>query len=163
MKQKVVGCLNMKGVSSKVLRQITNKLTEQNLSFRFFNQAAKDRFAGVRRDIVLPLAAGGEHRWVVADPNILVPMSIRASAQMEELFARSLRLHPCSEDRPWSLVVVWDEFTPGNMLKPLNERKTMVANFSFLELEGEATRHGGRWLWLAPRWSRRCRVDGAGC
>ena len=78
-------------------------------------------------------------------------MSIRASTHMEELFAKSLRLHPCSEDRPWSLVVVWDEFTPGNMLKPLNERKTMAVYFSFLELEGVATRHGGRWLWLAPR------------
>ena len=54
---------------------------------------------------------------------------------MEELFAKSLRQYPCSEDRPWRLVVVWDEFTPGNMLKPPNERKTMVANFSFLELD----------------------------
>ena len=142
MKQKVVGCLNMKGVSSKLLRQITNKLTEQNLSRWFFEHATKDRFAEVRRDIVLPLAAGGEHRWAVADPNLLVALSLRTSTHMEELFARSLRLHPCSEDRPWSLVVVWDEFTPGNVLKPLNERKTMVANFSFLELEG-----GGDMAW----------------
>ena len=136
MKQKVVGCLNMMGVSTKLLRQIANKLTEQNLSRRFFEHATKDRFAEVRRDIVLPLAAGGEQRWAVADPNLLVALSLRTSTHMEELFARSLRLHPCSEDRPWSLVVVWDEFTPGNMLKPLNERKTMAVYFSFLELEG---------------------------
>ena len=59
MKQKVVGCLNMRGVSTKLLQEITGKLTEQNLSRRFLKQATKDRFAEVRRDIVLPLAAGG--------------------------------------------------------------------------------------------------------
>ena len=89
----------------------------------------------VKRIIVLPLIAGGERRWKVADPCLLVCMSVRSSTEMQKVFANSLRYHPCSEDRPWSLVVTWDEFTPGNMLKPHNARKTMVANFSFLELE----------------------------
>ena len=34
--------------------------------------------------------------------------------------------------------MVWDEFTPGTMMKPHNERKTMVVNFTFLELESRS-------------------------
>ena len=87
---------------------------------------------------MLPLVTGGEFSWSVADPSTLVAISIRDSPQMEEVFARSLQVHPCSDDRPWSLVVVWDEFTPGNMLHPHNERKAMVVNFTFLELESRS-------------------------
>ena len=71
-----------------------------------------------------------------ADPgwSPVLPSNFR-EAEMEEVFHQALLRHPCSAEAPWSLVVVFDEFTPGNVLKPHNERKTMVVNFTFLELQ----------------------------
>ena len=134
-KHSVSTCLGVQGVSLSALRGIANKLSDENVSARFMRDITPKLFSEVKRTIVLPLTAGGEHRWEVADPSLLVSMSVRYSTEMEKVFANSLRLHPCTEERPWSLVVTWDEFTPGNMLQPHNARKTMVANFSFLELE----------------------------
>ena len=84
---------------------------------------------------LLPLKDGTEFSWPVADPSLLVSMCCHLSSEMEELFARSLQQRPCSAEAPWSLVMVYDEFTPGNVLQPQNPRKTMVVNFTFLELD----------------------------
>jgi hypothetical protein len=45
-----------------------------------------------------------------------------------------VRLHPPSIEHPWSLIVGFDEFSPGNKLQCDNRRKTMVLSFTFKEL-----------------------------
>jgi hypothetical protein len=45
-----------------------------------------------------------------------------------------VRRHPPSIEHPWSLIVGFDEFTPGNKLQCDNRRKTMVLSFTFKEL-----------------------------
>ncbi len=46
----------------------------------------------------------------------------------------AVRRHPPSIDHLWSLIVGFDEFTPGNKLQCDNRRKTMVLSFTFKEL-----------------------------
>ncbi len=45
-----------------------------------------------------------------------------------------MRLHPPSIEHPWSLIVGFDEFTPGDKLQCDNRRKAMVLSFTFKEL-----------------------------
>ena len=132
--------LHTKGCSVKALHDIAKKLAgdDEQLSYTTLLELNQERFSEVKRAIVLPLVAGGEHRWEVADPSLLVAMSVRISSEMEEVFVQSLRAHQCSAEAPWSLVVTWDEFTPGNPLQPHDDRKAMVTNFSFLELLGDS-------------------------
>ena len=53
--------------------------------------------------------------------------------------------HPCSAEDPWSLVIGFDEFTPGNKLAVDNKRKIMNMSFSFLQL-GRALHSDGTWM-----------------
>jgi hypothetical protein len=46
---------------------------------------------------------------------------------------------------PWSLVVGFDEFTPGNKLQADNRRKVMVLSYSFLELGQFSLCHNVVW------------------
>ena len=83
-----MACFGTRGVSNAALRAIANKLEPQNsLSRRFIIEAPRARFNEVKRDIMLPLVTGEEHRWPVADPSIFVAMSTRDSQQMEDVFA----------------------------------------------------------------------------
>ena len=60
--------------------QAALQMVGKHLSNRFFDELPRSRFSEAKRIIVLPLAERRGHRWVVADPNILVSMSIRAMA-----------------------------------------------------------------------------------
>ena len=133
---KVMQVLNIKGTSNRTLHFLANKLAaeDEQTTWHSFQKMSTARFTEVKRVIVLPLEGGWEHHWEVTDPSLLIVLCVRLSTQMEEIFANSLRLHPCSEDRPWSLVLAWDEFTPGTLLKPHNERKAMTVCISFREL-----------------------------
>jgi hypothetical protein len=81
----------------------------------------------------MPLTVGGSFEWEFADPGKLLANMVARSPALNNLFAETASRHPPSPDRPWSLVVGFDEFTPGNKLKVDNRRKTMVLSFSFLE------------------------------
>ena len=147
---KISQLLHTQGCSLKALRQITNAIAkrEEQVSDRQLREFSAERFNEVRRSIALPLADGTEFQWEVADPNLLVAMSLRRSEEMQALFGNVLRRHPCSPEAPWQLIVTWDEFTAGNPLKPHNSRKTMVCNMTFQEL-GPALKSTNCWWTVA--------------
>ena len=109
---------------------------------------ARERFEQVRRAITLPLDGGGEHVWHVADFMLLVASTVRSSPAMEELFSSALQRSPCSPSSPWRLLVTWDEFTPGSLLRAQSQRKGMVVNMSFQEL-GPALHSDNCWWAVA--------------
>ena len=55
---------------------------------------------------------------------------------LQHAFKEALHRHPCSRDRPWGLVVRFDEHIPGNKLALQPRRKSMHLSFSFSELGG---------------------------
>ena len=138
-KKKVLkNLLHSKATSLTALHQIAQATAEDDdhqVTYNAMKKMNHEHSEQVKRTILLPLKDGQEFSWPVADPSLLVSMCCRLSKEMEELFARSLQWRPCSAEAPWRLVVVFDEFTPGNMLQPQNSRKTMVINFTFLELD----------------------------
>jgi hypothetical protein len=92
-----------------------------------------ERFMSVRCVETLKLTNGGTFDWEFADPGRLLASMVDHSLALNSLFAEAASRSPPRIDRPWSLVVGFDEFTPGNKLKVDNRRKTMVLSFSFLE------------------------------
>ncbi len=76
---------------------------------------------------------------VSADPNALLVIMVEEAPCVAELYENACREHPPSQERPWSLVVCWDEFTGGNILRVHpNRKKVMSIYFSFLELGNAA-------------------------
>ena len=142
--------LHTKGCSLSALRALTNAIAtkEAQLSVDKMKKLTAERFNEVCRIIPLPLIDGSEFQWAVADPSLLVAMTLRGSEAMQGLFYNALRRHPCSPESPWRLFVTWDEFTAGNPLKPHNARKTMVCNITFKEL-GPALRSNNCWWTVA--------------
>ena len=72
--------------------------------------------------VKLPLIAGGYLDWPTALPHAWLPCCLRVPA-FRDMFMQALAKHPCSFQRPWSLVLYIDEITPGNVLRPDNTRK----------------------------------------
>ena len=137
-RQLLQNLLHTKSTSLTALHSIAKSLAmegDEQVCLNALKEMNHQYFRQVERTIVLPLKDGTEFSWPVADPSLLVSMCCHLSSEMEELFARSLQQRPCSAEAPWSLVMVYDEFTPGNVLQPQNPRKTMVVNFTFLELD----------------------------
>ena len=67
-------------------------------------------------------------------PGLLLSCAVAESPSLQRLFRDALRIRPCSREAPWSLVVGYDEFVPGNKLQLQPSRKTMNLSFSFMEL-----------------------------
>ena len=149
-REKLMEIVHTKGVSLTALRHIVNKLAQEgeHISRHKLEGLARERFLQVRRAITLPLDGGGEHVWHVADFMLLVASTVRSSPVMEELFSNALQRSPCSPSSPWRLLVTWDEFTPGSLLRPQNQRKGMVVNMSFQEL-GPALHSDNCWWTVA--------------
>ncbi len=103
------------------------------------------RFDRVKRIESMPLIEGGFVDWEFADPNTLLVSLVEHSSALNRLFTEAVRISPPSVVKPWSLVVGFDEFVPGNKLKVDNRRKTMVLSCSFLELGQAALSQGLAW------------------
>jgi hypothetical protein len=83
----------------------------------------------------IPLKTGGDSFcWEYLDPAKLITDAVASSPVLKSLFATAVARHPPSHARPWSVIVGFDEFVPGNKLRVDNERKCMNLYFSFKEL-----------------------------
>jgi hypothetical protein len=84
---------------------------------------------------LMPLASGeGDWSWEYLSPNGWMSALVDRSPALQRMFSAALARSPCTEQRPWSLILGFDEFTPGNKLNVDNARKCMVLSFSFREL-----------------------------
>ena len=61
----------------------------------------------------MPLENGKTFVWEMCEPNLLLAYYVNSCESFRELFEAAIRRHPCSADSPWSLVVAFDEFSPG--------------------------------------------------
>ena len=107
--------------------------------------ANKEEFDKISRTIELPLSGGGMWKWSLLDPSQLLVSLVSNSPALQQLYADAWRRSPPSPQRPWSLVVTFDEFVPGNKLQTDQTRKTMVLSFSFLQLGQAALSFGSCW------------------
>jgi hypothetical protein len=81
------------------------------------------------------LCADGSHiEWEFVDPNRMFAEAVDHSPGLAAMVSDAVRLSPPSMARPWSLIVGFDEFVPGNKLQADNRRKAMVLSFTFREL-----------------------------
>lgn len=90
---------------------------------------------------------GGEtFEWQYVDPATWLASMVSRSPVLQDMFASAWQRSPSSSERPWRLVLGFDEFSPGNKLQVQNRRKCMVLSFSFLELGQEALSSGRGWF-----------------
>lgn len=116
------------------LRNILKQLSEEQLTYALTNKAYYDHYNVVGRSEPLMLTNGEHFIWEYADPCELLRLMLRESKELQDAFQAALVKHPNSEERPWHMIVAYDEFVPGDKLKVNNQRKTMDLIYSFAEL-----------------------------
>ena len=111
----------------------------------------------------LRLAAdGSEITWELGDPALLIQSTLEQSPRLQHVYGEALRESPCSPDRPWNVIIGFDEFTPG---KPGpgadNPKKMMCLYFNFLNLGMRALSKTSTWfIPIAVRHDLVVAVDG---
>ena len=95
---------------------------------------AFDRLGTCVRIPVLGEHGGGWFDWEFLHPGKLLTESVARSAHLQKVFGEACRMAPPSQDRPWGLIIGFDEAVPGNKLKLDNDRKSMNMSFTFREL-----------------------------
>ena len=142
--------LSARSISKHTLGQILAQLREDpelaNSSIGSIEAAGASIFETVRRSERVDLQGGGEFRWDFCDPNLLMSRMLHECTNSAELFVERLAVHPCSESQPWSLVVIYDELTPGSIAHPQPYRKTLTLAYNFLELGAAGLAVGSTWF-----------------
>ncbi len=139
------GHVSITGLSS-ILKHIRGSSAEIPVSRTTLSKVNLERFLSLRFVENVPLVDGGEWPWEYADPCKLLEAVVEHKRSLQDLYTRAVAESPPSLESPWSLVVAYDEFSPGNKLQPDNRRKTMVLSFTFKELGQVALCNGTAWL-----------------
>ena len=144
--------LHRGGITNAALAALLKKIKENpelvdNAKSSNIGDANLAVFFGLRHVHRLPMVGREEpFEWELYDPNRLVAYLIDSCPRLADAFADAARRFPCSASQPWHLCIGFDEFTPGNLLRPNNARKTMALNFSFMELGQERLWHDESWF-----------------
>lgn len=133
---------------SQVLGQLQKEDARATESIRkSLMETNKDLFNQFRCSENLDLADGrGVWAWEFLDPCRTLSLVIDRSPGLQQLYESAWARSPPSLEKPWRIVVGFDEYVPGNKLSTVQSRKSMVVSFSFLELGSAALMHGSAWL-----------------
>jgi hypothetical protein len=100
--------------------------------------------------VELPTADGeGDFEFIFAEPALLLQRVVNSSPALQTAFVDAVaKSGRPTRERPWQMVVGFDEFIPGNQFRPESGRKSMVLSFTVKQL-------GKRFLgcedaWLTP-------------
>jgi hypothetical protein len=74
--------------------------------------------------------------------DLLLAVLLTESAALQALCTEAWARSPSTPRNPWSLLVAFDEFVPGNKLSTDHSRKIMVESFTFLEPSRPCLREG---------------------
>jgi hypothetical protein len=107
--------------------------------------ANQELFHGIKCADEVRMVSGAPCSWMYADPCKLLTVLLSESVALQGLYADAWARSPPTPAAPWSLVVAYDEFVPGNKLSADQARKTMVVSFSFLELGAAPLSRGTVW------------------
>ena len=131
------------------MQQLRDSPALLDSSRRDISAANSEAFNQVATTIKLPSNDSDDTiDWTLAHPNWLLTKTAEQCPHVAQVLLETMQKHPPTKERPWGLIVGFDEFTPGDLMHGHNERKTMVLSYSFVEL-------GRRYLsdvrfWLVP-------------
>ena len=92
----------------------------------------------------LPLTAGGTLHWQIASPSKLLKLFLQSCPAFRDMFMLTAAA-TIAKHEPLSMILYHDEFTPGQVLKPDNKRKTTCFYFTFAQF-GDFIRSEFAWI-----------------
>jgi hypothetical protein len=108
--------LHVGGVSMKGLQEILRRL-QCPANRSTLQRVNRDVFDQHRVVQALNTLDGGQFLWEYLGPDSWMAAVVERRPSLNAAFAEAWRRHPASPTRPWSLVLGFDEFAPGNKLQ----------------------------------------------
>lgn len=126
--------LGLRGVSASTVQQIMGVLHGDGT--RHDVRSTVDMAScSVLTRLPLEFQSGVSFGWPVMLLQDLLPHVIAHCEGFRDIFEQAVLRNPPSHSRPWRLIVYVDEITPGNPLRPDNQRKISAFYASFLEFQ----------------------------
>ena len=100
-------------------------------------------------EICVPSCEGPDLRIHVADMRKQLQRTCANSPRFCSIVERALRRCPNGPTQKWGIVMYCDEITPGNILAPMLERKSMNVYYSFKEFGNQLLSQRAMWFTLA--------------
>jgi hypothetical protein len=138
------GGVSMKGLAS-LMATLRGASTSCEWDRKVLGQANHEAFDGIKCVDEVRLVSGALCSWTYADPCKLLTVLLSESVALQGLYDDAWARSPPTPAAPWSLVVAYDEFVPGNKLSTDQARKTMVVSFTFIELGAASLSRGTVW------------------
>jgi hypothetical protein len=110
------------------------------------SEALKDDEKLLGLTLQMPSSNDGDVEWKLLEPNVLVAHVVGSCPQLQDAYAEAVKRSPPTLERPWDLMVCYDEFAPGNKLAYDNTRKTMVLSFNFEQLGNFVLQKDYSWM-----------------
>ncbi len=99
------------------LAQILSRSRVSVGSHHVLKDVSLQRFQQLRKVLQVPTLSGGAFQWEIVDFSKALPAYLEASAELRRLYSTALEKSPPTAARPWSAVIAFDEFVPGNKLQ----------------------------------------------
>ena len=129
-----------------IVIQSKDILRSGDQGLRSYNAVFGKRFESVMHVEKIAQIDGSEFEWEMCQPNLLLSQTLNASEDLAKLYVEKLEEKPCSREKPWNILLTFDEFTPGSISFPQLSRKMMNLAFNFLELGGSLLRIPCTWI-----------------
>ena len=160
-RRRLAGLVGLKNVTTEALAAITKKVHEQGseeFSTWTINNFIKTEFAKVRFNIHLPIGEAEPFAWTLCRPDLLISYFAAQAEPFRRVMGMAIR---SAGARPLSAVLYLDEVTPGNIIRPDNQRRFWSFYLGFTECAAEHLCREEFWLPLAMlRTTIAAKVDG---
>ena len=154
--------LHLGGISVRSLAAIAGALIQddeaeddlqlEGTMIRLMKGDQREEWSTVKASLKLEMTDGQPVDWVIADPIQLMQVIINNSPALQSQYRKiadeQVARTGIQGQITVNIVVAFDEFTPGNLRKPHNERKTMVLSFACCELGTDLLSND--LMWFSP-------------
>jgi hypothetical protein len=156
-RRKQLDCLNpqVRQVSNAAMVDILNTIRKHpevlenssSVTRQDLDRLHEDHIRKVEKTLRLPHTTPGQHVDVtICDIGLLLHHLVSKRQGMQAMYASAIAAKPPSMENPWSLVVAFDEFTPGAQLTGKHLRKVMNVHVTFMELGRTALASNTAWM-----------------
>ena len=122
--------IHVGGISKQGLRKVLKTLGKDRLCLESVDLDVANAvfFESVKHVEELPMNNGDVFRWEMCHPCRLIAVMVSESPKLDKLFTEVANKR---RDSAWSLIITFDEYTPGDWRRPESNRKGMNLVFLF--------------------------------
>lgn len=144
-----VGNISNQGLNTLLAELRRSQLDISNTSSRSIADAFHNRFDELKVVIKMNMLDGSTFDWEVLHPCRLFSYMLHELPALESIYSAAMQKHKPSIALPWTAILIWDEYTPGNKMRVDNTRKGFNFSLNFAEVGPSCLSNNYSWFTFA--------------